>query len=259
MARGYRGNATLLSPQLQPQAVSSFDPITRRNTILVATIVPTLFLGDGDRGLTYPADRFYAPLGLASGSGVLPSWLTASGAVTYNQWDASAKEHYLTLGDSGGLGSGGPKFIHYLGHGGQATSYAPKNFNVSEVRTRWKARFPTNGDYGVYGVGAITATGSGFFDDATAHFFQVLRNSGNWELGSCDGSTISQQAVAGADGNLHEFEVRWNATDLRLYVDEVLAITKTTNLPTQAMGPYAFAENLGPDIDIVDVSVEWFT
>ena len=256
MARGYRGNATLLSPQLQPQSVASFDPITRRNTILVANIVPTLSLAEAAGGLTYPADRFYAPLGVAPSSTYIPPWLVVSGTVIYNQWDATAKQRYLTLDTSGNLGVGAPPFIHYLGHGGQATSYAPKNVDVSEVRFRCRARFPTSADYTTYGIGAINHT-SNIFGTATDHFFQITRNTGNWELGSCDGSTISQDSVAGADGDLHEFEMRWNATNLRLYVDQVLAITKTTNMPTQSLR--ASAVNNTDNIDIVDVEVEWFT
>lgn len=258
MARGVRTNITMLpafSPGLQPQSVASFDPITRRNTILVATIVPTLNLAEAAGGAIYPADRFYAPLGLATSSGQVPIWVGAAGGTQiFNQWDATAKQSYLTLDTSGTLGTSAPTFVHYLGHGGQATSYAPKNVDVSEVRVRWRGRFPTSADYTVYGFGA-NSSGT-LFNTATDHFFQVTRNTTNWELGSCDGSTISQSSAAGGDSSLHEFEVRWNVTNLRLYVDGTLTITKTTNMPTKALAPCA--ANNTDNVDIVDVSVEWY-
>lgn len=258
MARGVRSSPTLLpmfSPNLAPQALASYDPVTRRNTILVASIVPTISLASVAAGETYPADRFYAALGVAPSSAYVPAWIAAGGTIIFGQWDATAKQRYLTLDTSGTLGQGHPAFVHYLGHGGQATSYAPKNVDVSEVRVRWKGRFPTSADYTVYGFGA-NSSGT-LFNTATDHFFQITRNTGNWELGSCDGSTISQDSVAGADGSLHEFEVRWNATNLRLYVDTVLVITKTTNLPTQSLTPCAV--NNTDNIDIVDVEIEWYT
>lgn len=265
MARGVRSNATLLpmfSPNLQPQSLSSYDPATRRNTILIAEIVPTLNLGDTERGMFYPADRYYALVGAALGTSALPGWTgAASGAVTFQNYDATNLQYYTRIGDGGTaiLDSAGEYPIIWRGGAfGTATAHAPKNAGVTACWLRARMRFPTNADYGVYGMGATTAINN-FFSSATDHFIQVTRNGGDWELGSCDGSTISQAASAGgADGSFHDFWVRWADGELRLYVDEAIVITKTTNLPGQPLKAVSGVSLDGSNpVDIVDYLIEW--
>lgn len=259
MARGVRSNATLLpvfSPNLQPQSLSSYDPKTRRNTILIAEIVPTLALMESGAGHTIPADRYYSYLGGAVGGAQLPAWVIInSGTATFGNWDATDKRAYLKLDGSVISSSAGLlKFIYHAGPMGAATAFAPKNASTAACIIQFRARFPVNADYTVYGIGALNQIRD--FGTATDHFIQVTRNSGNWELGTCDGSTISQSASSGgADGSFHDFKVRWADGEITLYVDDTLVVTKTTNLPTEPLG-HAMCNNTD-DIDIVDYLVSW--
>lgn len=254
MARGVRANATLLpvfSPNLQPTSLASYDPTTRRNTILVASIVPTLHQG-ATQALVIPADRFYAAIGAAGATSQAPAWAALNSGTTKN-WDSSQKQFYANLGSFGQSGS--VNFIYPLGPMGQASSYAPKNVSVTQAVMQFTARFNDNKDYTTNGIGAQGFYGAtNNFSDSATHFIQVDRNSGNWELGTCDGSTISQLTGGTADANWHEFKVVWSASQVLLYVDGVLAITKTTNLPTKPLLPAAVGDTT---IDIVDYLVTW--
>ncbi len=256
---GARKGSTPLSYNLQPNAQYLFDPVTRRSVRYVETIVPTLKDGTAV-DLAIPADRFYANLGAAPASAYLPAWLgSTSSSATFQQWDSSGKKQYMRLANAGGsqLGSVSvPAFIYPLGPLGTATSYAPKNASVAAVRIKFTARFNANADYTTYGLGGDNADAADFAT-STDHFIQVLRNSGSWELGSCDGSTISQSSGGTANGSFHEFVVRWSATDLTLYVDDVLTVTKTTNLPTKPLCFVANAQNGTNTVDIVDVLIDW--
>ncbi|MGI8423590.1 MAG: hypothetical protein ACR2NO_05685 [Chloroflexota bacterium] len=261
MARGVRGGATILSPNLQPQSVASYDPITRRNTILVANIVPVLNFATVET-LTVPADRYYAHFGAAKGStqgGVWAPGITG----TLNQWDATGKRFYLRMPGAtsgyfgGGSGTNTLHFIHYAGPFGQATSFAPKNADSTEVRLQFRARFGGNIDYTVYGIGATTGPPTSAFTLATAPFIQVTRNVGSWELGTCDGTTISQSAGGTADGSFHDFKIVWVAANVTLYVDGVSTIVKTSNLPPKPVSPVGANAGTAADVDIVDYLVDW--
>lgn len=66
----------------------------------------------------------------------------------------------------------------------------------------------------------------------------VARRSGGsgWVLRTSDGTTASETAEAAdtSDGNRHIFRIEWHAKatpEARLYVDGILKVTKTTNLP----------------------------
>lgn len=268
MARGVRTNATLLptfSPNLQPQSMSSYDPLTRRNTILVATIVPTLKDGESN-DLLIPADRYYVHLGSAQAStGNHPRWLGGSlSNATLAQWDATQKQQYMRISSVGTPANFGastsPAFVYPTGPFGVASSFAPKNVSSSAVWGRFTARFNANADYGATGgIGANNGSSSEF-STATNHFIQVTRNSGNWELGTCDGSTISQTASSGGgDGSFHEFAWRWVSGEVTLYVDSALVVTKTTNIPTRPLFVMGVAADNTNTIDIVDYLVEWET
>lgn len=243
---------------LRGKLQSDLNPLLEYYMDEVRDIVPTLHLGGGGRALAIPADRYYAALGACVGSTNLPDWMASvGGTVSYANWDATDERFYVQLDTGGQLGSAGtyPQFIYYLGPFGAATSFAPKNVAATGVLIKFRARFPTNADYTEFGIGAGTQSQ---FNTATDHFIQVLRNSANWELGTCDGSTISQSASSGgADGSFHDFKVRWIAGEITLYVDGTIVITKTTNLPTKPLG--VAAKNDTDNIDIVDYLVEWET
>jgi hypothetical protein len=266
MARGVRTNATLLptfSPSLQPQSLASYDPKTRRNTILTLDIVPNINPGSTFQQSLIPSDRYYALIGPAQATTDLPLWIQAGTSnVTLATWDGTQKQFFTRLaaaaGDAHvGAAANAPKMIHPNGPYGMAPDYAPKNSSVTAVAIKFTARFNANADYTVYGAGANNSTTANQFDLNTEHFFQVTRNAGNWELGTCDGATISQSAAAGADGSWHQFEVKWNSTNLRLYVDGTLLITKTTNMPSQPLKPAIAANGTTNTVDIFDYLVEW--
>lgn len=256
-----RKGSTPLSYAIQPGAQYLYDHVTRRAIRYVETIVPTINPGDARASPYIPADRYYANLGPMQSESNMPSWTSAVSNVSFLNWDASARQFYARLSSAASPGSIGAtqnaRVIYPSGVFGESTSYAPKNTAVAAVLVKFKARFNANADYGVYGVGGVSQ--SNRFDTSTDHFFQVTRNLGNWELGSCDGSTISQLASSGgADGSFHEFTVRWElGVDLKLYVDGVLVITKTTNLPLQPLQMIVYSENNTNTIDIVDYLIEW--
>ena len=256
-----RKGSTPLSYAIQPGAQYLYDHVARRVIRYVETVVPTINPGDAQAAPYIPADRYYANIGAMQSGSNLPSWTSAVSNVSFLNWDTTARQFYARLSSAAALGSIGAnqnaRVIYPSGVFGEAASYAPKNASVAAVLIKFKARFNANADYGVYGVGGVSQGNR--FDTATDHFIQVTRNAGNWELGSCDGSTISQSASsAGADGGWHEFVVRWElGVDLKLYVDEVLVITKTANLPAQPLQMVIYAENATNTIDIVDYLVEW--
>jgi hypothetical protein len=221
-----------------------------RSTITrLGTIVPAIHSGDQQtRGV--PADRYYDAVGACLTVSDFPTWFTISTASALGNEDASGQ-----YARSLNTGSVTVKPAAPTGVFGPSSSYAPKNADVSAFLLRVKARFPTNGDYTVYGFGLSNTTGQ--FSNSAHRFIQVLRNGANWELGSCDGTTISQFASAGgADGNPHEFAVRWTAADIRLYVDGVLSITKTSNLPGRALGAATNWDGVN-HIDLYDWMMEW--
>lgn len=246
---------------LRGKLQSDLNPLLEYYMDDVREIVPTLNSGASPQQTYIPSDRYYALIGPVTAAGDLPTLFAGLSSVTLTQWDTTAKKFYARLTGAGDcyIGPTGKYNVIYpAGPFGTATSYAPKNSDSTTVSVKFTARFNANADYTVYGIGAHddAATNSSFDDSATP-FFQVLRNAGNWELGSCDGSTISQSSAAGADGSLHEFEVKWNATTLRLYVDDSLVITKTTNMPIVPLRPQVWSNGSTNTIDIVDYLISW--
>lgn len=252
MVIGARRSPTmLLSPQQQLQAYVSYDPVSRRAVRFIETTVPTLSSDD-----EIPADIYYAYYG----AGLMPAWISASDIYTPT-WDATEKRPYVTLGNNDYV-AGTLKQIWPTGVGGDAQSFEPKNGEATYCRIDFRAAFTSSSDYDTGGIGAknaVAGIGVGRFDTATDHFIQVCRNNTNWELGSCDGSTISQSSAAGGDGNWHDFRVEWSASEIRLYVDDVLKITKTTNLPAQALSFLAYRYDPGTTrvITMMGVKVSW--
>lgn len=254
---GVRPGATLLlNPSVQPPAQAVYDPVTRRAVRYVETIVPTIHLGNvGHMGIG--ADRLYCNMGLIDTGASAPTWMASVAGGAYQQWDATAGVTYLNM-TSGGHGIGvsavGPITIYPTGFGGDGSSFTPKNAAATTASIQFVARFNTNADYTTAGLGASTGTGT--FANSSTHFIQVLRNSGSWELGTCDGATISQSSGGTGDSSFHEFKVTWTAGTVTLYVDGTSTITKTTNLPTRALAIHAIGTSTG-NIDLGEVLVTW--
>lgn len=262
MARGVRSTPTLLplfSQQNQPQSLSSYDPLTRRNVILTYQIVPNLRDGTAV-DLAIPADRFYANLGAAPSNSYLPAWLgSTSSSATFQQWDSSQKVQYMRLANAGGSQLGSvivPAFIYPLGPFGRNSSFTPKNTSAVRVRIQFTARFNANADYGTRGIGGNNADAADFAT-STDHFIQLTRNTGNFELGTCDGSTISQDTSAAADGGWHEHDIKWSATEIVHEVDGAAGVTKTTNLPTKPLCFVANAQDATNTVDISEILITW--
>ena len=244
---GLRGSTPLPSP-LVPAAWASYDPITRRTVRFIEDIVPSVHMAPATDGAGLPADRFYCQLGLPISSAGYPFWCVATG--THQQW--ASPNAYLRNGAPGAA----PKIVYYLGFGGESPDHAPKNYSgIVTVILQFRARFVDNTDYTVIGVGASSATSS-FFATATDHFIQVTRNGAAWELGTCDGSTISQSSGGTADGGFHDFKIAWASGSIVLSVDGTSTITKSTNLPAEPL-QVAFNFDAGKGVDIVDYLVRW--
>ena len=241
---------------LRAQLKQARDTFLRSQVTDVLAIAPTLDRADA-QSLTYmAADRFYVNLGLVDGIGSLPAWLT-SASVAYNTWDATDLRFYTNgaaLNSIIGPSAAESRFIHYGGFGGTATDYAPKNANVTKVILEFRARFNTNGDNTVFGIGAKSVANTSFND---GHFIQVTRNSAVWELGTRDGTTVSQSSGGTADGSFHNFKAEWDSAQVVLYVDGVSTITKTTNRPAQPLMAFPMYADTTSSIDIVDYLVRW--
>ena len=269
MVYGVRPGATLLlNPQVQPPAQAVFDPITRRAVRYVETIVPTVAPGHGSgstSGRGVPADRFYCDFGaLSSPTTEGAEWagtIGLGGGGSGGNWDTTIKRRYVILSASGDQICNGSYLFYPTGFAGEASTFAPKNASVTSLWLKFQAKFPTNADYTTGGIGlSLLATGAGavFSLAGSSHFIQVLRNAGSWELGSCDGTTVSQTSGGTGDGNWHEFWVKWTASDMTLYVDGTSTITKSTNMPTQTLRFAALSDTAGGnDIWLSDVLIYW--
>lgn len=212
-----------------------------------------------------PTDLLYAMPGQFSAG-----WFGVGGNVVQGQLDTGTMRWYATCG-SGGQGTIGgmanasaadSNVIYPTGFAGVATSFTPKPYLTADsVVMAFTTRFPTNGDYTAYGVGASYAGSTDFANGTNDHNVQLLRVSGNWALSTKDGSTRSRTTGGTADGNFHEFQLVWvlGATPtITLYVDNVSTITKTTNLPARPLRPVATGTSVSSfTVDLVDYLIQW--
>lgn len=245
-----RRSSIPLSPAQQLNGYVSYDPITRRRVRFIETIVPTLSSDD-----EIPADIYYAD----PGSGLSPAWIGIVAAVTTGNWDATEKRFYTLYDGVSEHVNGGIRQAWPTGPFGNAQSFEPKNGTVTKFKMEFRAKFLDNADYTVYGVGLLSVISAStvYFNTATDHFIQVTRNAGNWELGTCDGSTISQSSGAGADANWHDFRVEWIDGEVALFIDEVEVITKTTNLPAQPLAFVSASEDASHRFQVMGVKLSW--
>ena len=250
MVYGVRPGATLLlNPQVQPPAQAVFDPITRRAVRYIETVVPTVFQGSSGNAITgVPADIIYQ---VATLSGTY----SASGT-TSTAWDTTNKRAYRRLGDgaSSGTFDGASPECWYTGWPGNS-SYAPKNVSVTQLILEITARFNNNVDYTTFGFG-LAESASTQFNSSAQHWIQVLRNAGSWEVGSSDGTTLSQTSGGTGDGSWHVFKILWQSSGATLYVDGTSTITKATNLPDKPLR-FLGTSPATSTIDIVDVKMSF--
>lgn len=247
----------------------AFNPSADAKLHFISQVTPVI--SDGESGHLYiPADLYYAHWGL-SGGGNGPSWMSENSGTNQDvaQWDATDGRSYRRLGTAGGTGELGTpsganyKFIYPTGFAGDATEFAPKNPDVSQVIIGSRLRFPDNQDMvntDGLGWGCIYLTGGSQYA-GTYHGFAVTRSGGNkWRLYSMDGSTrSSSDSTVADDGDLHDIHVVWAAAAITLYVDNVAVITKATNLPARPLAPYVAGDGTGTTkrIDIVDWRCYW--
>lgn len=117
---------------------------------------------------------------------------------------------------------------------------ATRTVFVMEFEFQWATAvaFATN-----RGFGLSNSLFSSIPFNAGNHFIALHRNTGptGWALRTSDGSVSSAAVEASdtSDGNRHIARIEWDTTpEVRLYIDDVLKVTKTTNLPSQVGSAY---------------------
>ena len=199
-----------------------------------------------------PSDVYWAH----PGAEVHPDWLDAAGGgPTIENWDVTDMRAYMALAGGDSLYSDF-RFAWPTGPFGDAHSFEQKIVSATMFILEFRARFNDNADYGATtGIGLLAGSGANFSNTAV-RFIQVLRNTNVWELGTCDGTTISQSSGGTGDGSLHDFRVEWESAVVRLYVDDVLTITKATNLPNRPLN-FGVVADTGMTIDLMGIRCRW--
>ena len=237
---------------LRAQLKQARDTFLRSQVTEVLTLVPSVSLADSATGGFYVADRYYCKLGALSGSTVVPTWVGTIGAGTYQVW--SSPNFYVHSTEF--ISSTSPLLAWYTGPMGEAPDHAPKNTGFTSFILEFRAALADAADYTVNGIGVSTATGSADFA-ATQHAIFVSKDLTNWVLGSADGTTLSEGVGGTADTAMHDFKVVWTSADIKLYVDGVLTVTKTTNRPTQPMRIHTRQIAGTHDLHLVDIQLRW--
>lgn len=239
---------------LRAQIKQVKDTFLRSQVTEIREVVPTVSLADSATSAFYLADHYYCKLGALSGSSVVPPWIGTSGAGTYQVW--SSPNFYVHGTEFGGVTTS-PLLAWYTGPMGEAPDHAPKNLDFTSFVLEFRCAFADAADYTVRGVGVSTATASGDFA-ATQHCIFVSKDATpDWVLGSADGVTLSEGVGGTADTAMHDFRVAWTSADIKLYVDDVLTVTKTTNRPTQPMRIHTRQTAGTHDIHLVDIGLRW--
>lgn len=224
---------------------------TQRTTDVVNWAVTEICTGDSATAVHYPAFTGYTSLlGAVAATTSVPTWIGGGVGATFQTW--SSPQFYVAGGDFGSTAT--PLLVWYGGPMGTAPDFILKNNRVAKVVYEVRAAFPDNADYGAGGIGCSDA-GTGDFA-STMHCFYVSRDTGDWVLASADASTLSETKLAGADGDFHNFRMEWESGKLVLFIDDVKAITKTTNLPAEPMRIHT-REATANDIRIVALQLRW--
>lgn len=152
-----------------------------------------------------------------------------TGAQGYFSASGSAS---VPLGNPYGAGGKTPAFDL---DGGRLDMFPPATFDC--MVWEWEAALAAAASANNDGVGVSTAAFSGTpFAAANRHIAFYRKSGSGWTLKTSDGTTASEASESSdsSDANKHIFRVEWEnkATDeVRLYVDDVLKVTKTSNLP----------------------------
>lgn len=237
--------------RLRRRDAGELDSRTRQIKALsrdIQRLVPVI-ASDAD----VPADIYWCH----PGAGLDGNWTNSSG-VTTEQWDSTDMRFYGAMTAGTDWLQGTIRQAWPTGPFGSAHSFEPKEISVTKCVLDFRAKFVNNVDYTTVGIGLIDeSTGAiNAFDTATDHFIQVLRNTTAWELGTCDGATISQSSGGTADGNFHDFRVVWETSRVTLFVDEVSTIIKTTNLPAEPLALNILAD-AATQLGVMGIKISW--
>lgn len=250
MVLGARRSAFNLSPQAQLQAYISYDPVSRRKVRFIETIVPVL---SSDEDIL--ADLYYADWGAS----IIPEWANStSGTPTYENWDATEQRFYCVLDSSTDSVWSTARNAWPTGVKGTAQSFTPKNVDVTKCAIQFRAKFTqAAGDYRFLGVGLNSRAAAVAFNTATDHFINLYAYTSVWYLATSDGSTISTTTGGATDASWHDFRIEWELTEVRLYIDDSLEITKSTNLPTQPLAFRAISQGATNQLHIMGTKISW--
>lgn len=115
-------------------------------------------------------------------------------------------------------------------------------------------QYVPNADYfiGIARLGTATSVrlDFGFCETASisaktdTNILQVNRSASSFyrHQSEVGGSASSQDTDVPVDTTQHQYQIMGNASDLELYIDNVLKSTKTTDLPTGRQQPYLFVQ-----------------
>lgn len=195
---------------------------------------PVLLGTDTDYAGISPA--FYAALGIggvsvSAGAAIWDATINAmvsrNNTGSFTTVEVTIPSAFATFISPYGRGGGAPGFDWATGQ--IAVAPGARSVFVIEMQVRWANSVTLNNN-----VGAGIAAGSGGSDFRAANdSLYVVRKNTGWTLVTSDGSTRSDQSEASdtSDANWHVFRIEWEPTEARLYVDGVLKVTKTNNLP----------------------------
>lgn len=145
-------------------------------------------------------------------------------------------QHITGTATSGSLFGGSQFFMHPYGLGGRP----PMDMSITEPWSAWDTMvFEFCGELDANATATNRGIGPTTGSFSTGDFVKIGRDSNGWFLESRDNSTTSltNEASDSSDGNRHVFRLECGVTEVRLYVDNILKVTKTTNLPRWSTNP----------------------
>lgn len=124
---------------------------------------------------------------------------------------------------------------------------------VCEYYGKWATASAARHDNRFWGVNqtasaiSTTSRGWGFYRKTTS----------GWTVVSSDGTTVSETSEAGdtSDNALHYFRLEWDGTNVYFYVDNVLKVTKSTNVPAESVT--SFPTKAGINAAAADATALW--
>lgn len=218
------------------------------------------------RGLPAFTKYYSTAYGILQATDAPPPFMTSSaGTLTWLNYDATEGVVYIRVGHTA---VGSFRSTHRLHYDGQLLAPLPQSpltATPTILHLRWHARFlrtsggPADFNEGI-GLESINTTVFDNGPDEGFHFYVHMGDT-TWRLTTGDGSTKSTSSQAGADNNWHDFHIEWKSGEIRFYVDDVLTITKTTNIPDGSVNGLLYhlvcANTSTNGIDIADFAIEW--